>query len=116
MVPIMGQREAPALAPRWAKEARDIAEFTRDYSDHLQGLLVKNALHAGGMTQRELAQVLGTSKSRINRWARLPAGTVVLPADKALAGALDERFLGRWADEIRSAAAAYEQTQVRVGV
>jgi len=76
--------------------------------------LVKNALHVGAMTQRVLAKVLGTSKSRVNRWARMPSGFLVSLEDEALGAALDERFLGRWANDIRVAAAAYEQTQVRL--
>ncbi|WP_155896967.1 helix-turn-helix domain-containing protein [Curtobacterium sp. UNCCL17] len=106
----MGHEEAAKLAPRWAAEARGIAEFTRDYTDHLQGLLVKNALHAGGLTQRELAKVIGASKSKINRWANTATGYLVNPENEALSAALDRRFLGDRADEIIEAAAAYERT------
>lgn len=105
----MGHEDAAKLAPRWAAQARGITEFTRDYTDHLQGLLVKNALHVGGLTQRELAKVIGTSKSKINRWANMATGYLVAPENETLSAALDQRFLGDRANEIIAGAAAFER-------
>ena len=104
----MGHNDYAKLAPRWAAEARGATEFTRDYSDHLQGLLVKNALQLGGITQRELAKIIGTSKSKINRWANMSTGYLVAAENEALSAALDERFLGRFAEDIIAGAVAYE--------
>ncbi|GAA3332170.1 hypothetical protein HP467_15870 [Curtobacterium albidum] len=96
-------------AVRWAQKAREVEAFTSEYIEYLQAQLVKHALHATGASQRELAEDLGTSKSRINRLARASSEPPHAAETEDVAAALETIFLGTRVTEVREGAAAYDQ-------
>lgn len=78
------------------------------YTYHVMSVVVKATLHEG-LTQREAAQLLRLSKSKVNRMARDPLSVSVGIGDpfKDVDRAIEEHLLGERRAEIWEAATAY---------
>jgi len=94
-------------------EIKRLENHVEFYTYHLMSVMVKAALNEG-MSQREAAQLLRLSKSKVNRMARDPLGIVVGIGDpfKNVDRAIEEHLLGEQREAIWAAAGAYEDARL----
>lgn len=90
-------------------ECKKLEAHVAFYTYHLMSVMVKAVLHEG-MSQREAAQFLRLSKSKVNRMARDPLGVTVAIGDpfKDVDRAIEAHLLGGQRDAIWEAAMAYD--------